>query len=105
MNEKITLLEKAGRNLIDREHQYAQEEFLDNQEYIPSFKRVIDALSSTLIDEGAPKTDVDAFSHHLYEYAKNLFVNLWKTQAEDSGEFTPKELTKAKRVFDEFYSD
>lgn len=104
--EKVTkTAEEIGKEIIKRLHKYNEEYSIDDAEYIPLIKRIIEAIGSYLIQSDKSMSEIENLTGSLVAYAKKLYVESCQIHAEESGEDIPQEQVKdeSEEYFDYIY--
>ena len=101
MNE-YEILEGAGKQIIGTLNEYNEQEKLDDTEYIPVVKRVIEALTIYLKENNATDKQSEELTNTLIEYTKGLYIALCQKHAiEDEEDITMEEVNQES---DEYFN-
>ena len=106
--DKVTIAEtaeKIGKEIIKRLHQHNEENSLDDTEYIPLIKRIIEAIGVYMSQSDKSKLEIDSLTSTLIGYAKGLYVELCQIHAEEDNEDISLEQVKeeSEEYFDYIY--
>jgi hypothetical protein len=73
----LSLVEAIGRSIIKKLHYHADKVSLDDSEYIPIVKKIINGIASQLKNSHFSKSEVVTMRKTLKQYAKDLYVKAW----------------------------
>ena len=99
------ILEGIGRNIIKSLNDHNQEEALDDVEYIALIKRIILAIETYSERCEAINNESNAIQRILFNYSKELYVELCQKHAKEDGEdITMEEVQEdAEEIFSFIY--
>ena len=80
------LVEGIGREIIKRLHDYNEEEPLDDAEYIPLIKRIIEAIKIYSNKINLNNEELDTIDKSLVAYSRELYIELCKKHAKENNE-------------------
>jgi hypothetical protein len=106
--EKYSVIETAegiGKAIINRLHKQNEDYSMDDAEYIPLVKRIIEAVGIYICQNDELKSSADNLTGALIDYAKELYVELCQFHAEEGGEDISSEQVKeeSEEYFDYIY--
>jgi hypothetical protein len=73
----LNLVEAIGRSIIKKLHYHSGKVSLDDTEYIPVLKKVLDGIVEELSRSNFSKTNIGSIKKTLKHYAKDLYVKAW----------------------------
>jgi len=98
---------EIGRTILQKYFDYYTENSLDDTEYIPVVRLIIEGISEEMRSAGMPGSSCDEVAKKLKEFNRILYQNLWIEQArEDADEDSldpQKECESARYTFDYIY--
>ena len=100
---------EIGRRILRKYFDYSNENSLDDTEYIPVVRLIIEGISEGMRSAGTPGSSCDEVADKLKAFNRSLYQNIWIEHArEDQGpDEEPLDLEKeykaAKRTFDYIY--
>jgi hypothetical protein len=101
----IKTAEEIGKEIIKRLHKHNEENSLDDAEYIPLIKRIIEAIGIYISQNDKLKSGTDNLTEALIVYAKDLYVELCQIYAGEDGKDISSEQVKeeSEEYFDYIY--
>lgn len=93
--------------ILDKEHQHVNEDPMDDSEFIPLLRRIIEASSEKLVRLGLDSDETSQFKTDLHQYVKEKYIALWMIHAhEQEGEDinTKKEVKAASQTFEKHWN-
>ncbi|HSB05724.1 MAG TPA: hypothetical protein VLK23_11070 [Thermodesulfobacteriota bacterium] len=130
MNELIDVLEKLGyhtnrhiwmtdmksqsyfgigKRILQKYFDYSNEKSLDDTEYIPVVRLIIEGISEEMSSAGMPGSSCNEVAEKLKAFNRSLYQNIWikHTKEDQDPDEEPLDLEKeyetAKRTFDYIY--
>mmetsp|Transcript_18293 Transcript_18293/g.8513 ORF Transcript_18293/g.8513 Transcript_18293/m.8513 type:complete len:118 (+) Transcript_18293:37-390(+) len=97
--------EEIGKGIIKRLHQHSEVNLLDDADYIPILKRIIEAIGVHISQSDKSKSGIDGLTGTLIGYARDLYVELCQIHAEENNEDISLEEIKeeSEEYFDYIY--
>jgi hypothetical protein len=101
----VKTAEGIGKEIISRLHKQNEESAMDDAEYIPLIKRIIEAVGIYICQNDNLKASADKLTGSLVDYAKELYVEVCQFHAEEGGEdITPEQVkVESEEYFDYIY--
>jgi len=102
MNQDIIKTVTAlGMALVESQHKFFSEAFVDNSEHIPAIKRIADTAYQYLIANGIGSDSSAKVKEELIRHGKELFLQLWMQGIiEDGGTPTANDAKKAEKTYE-----
>jgi len=99
--------ENIGIAILKNFFNYYHEQRLDDAEYIPVVKIIINGIQESMLSSGIAEKDVESLKNRLMEFNRELYKELWLKHAkenEDSEVFDlDSESESAEYYFDYIY--
>ena len=99
--------ENIGIAILKNFFNYYHEQRLDDAEYIPVVKIIINGIQESMLSSGIAEKDVESLKNRLIEFTRELYKELWLKHAkenEDSEVFDlDSESESAEYYFDYIY--
>lgn len=106
MNE-LLFAEMLCKSILKRIYEHYRRESLDDMEYIPIVKGVLNGLSDRLLKAGYSKSKVAHVLQRLKDYCKALYVSgwlkNWKEDRDEGDEDMDKARTEGENYFEHLY--
>jgi hypothetical protein len=99
----------VGREIIKRLHEFTEEQPMDDSEYIPLIKMIIEAINTYVSKLDLSKSENEDLQKTLFTYAKDLYVELYLIHAEEQEGISNNQYKineykeEAEEVFDYIY--
>ncbi|MGD9161019.1 MAG: hypothetical protein PVG39_21555 [Desulfobacteraceae bacterium] len=102
---EINIAEGIGKEIIKQLHDYYEEITMDDTEYIPLIKKVIEAINNHISLYDISKSENEALKETLLTCAKDLYVEVCQINAKENGEDLSAKQVKEEslEVFDYIY--
>lgn len=97
----INLAKGIGREIIKQLHTHNEENSLDDSEYIPVIKRIVEAINSRMQRNGISKSENETLKVSLIKYAMGLYVDLCQKHSIENDENLS--LEQVKEESEEFF--
>ena len=94
--KEISIAEGIGMEILKHLHNYNEDVFLDDTEYIPLIKIIIEAINDYISLYDISKSENEALKIKLLTHATDLYVEVCQINAKENGEDI-----SAKQVKDE----
>ena len=100
--KKLNLLEDVGKSIIKTLHFHSDRVSLDDAEYIPIIKKIINAIANQLNSSDFSKNEISEIKKTLKQYARDLYAKAWiKNKLEEETVDEAREI--GKEYFDYVY--
>jgi hypothetical protein len=97
--ETIEILKEFGLALVEREHQFFEDESIDNAEYVSAIQRIADATYEYLITKGISTEMSRKVRNELINHGRELFIKTWMIPLDEDEE--PPDEKEARRTFNQ----
>ncbi len=97
--EQVECIGKTGRSILERMHQHYIKASLDDTEFIPLVKAVIEGVEDQLAAVRCSKDKRDDIRGTLKQYCKELYVAGWVKNREE-GESAAEARERGAKYFD-----
>lgn len=74
---------KIGKAILRDYFKYYAKHSLDDTEYIPVVKTIVNSIEKTMKADGIDDTDIKNVREELIEFNKSLYVKRWLKQAKE----------------------
>lgn len=104
--EKVTkTAEEIGKEIIKGLHKHNEEYSMDDAEYIPLIKRIVEAIGTFINQSEKSMSEIENLTGSLIAYAKKLYVESCQIHAQEGGEDLSPEQVKdeSEEYFDYIY--
>jgi len=76
--------ENIGIAILKNFFNYYHEQRLDDTEYIPVVKIIIDGIQESMLSSGITEKDVESLKNRLIEFTRELYKELWLEHAKEN---------------------
>jgi hypothetical protein len=73
----LNLVEDIGKSIIKKLHYHAAKVALDDPEYIPVIKKILDGIVDELSNRNFSKTEAGSLKKSLKQYARDLYIKAY----------------------------
>ncbi len=96
IDTRLDTVEKTGAAILVRMHEHYRRGLLDDTEFIPFAKAVMQGVADQLAADGIPKGKIEAVGSALKEFCKQLYVKGWVKNREEDETIAEAEKKGAK---------
>lgn len=75
--KELKLVEAIGKSVIKKLHNNSVKAAIDDTEYLPVLKKILESVGSALDKARFSKTEVSSLKKALKQVAKDLYVKAW----------------------------
>jgi hypothetical protein len=101
---KKELFVSIGRSVIEHYSEFCDREGLDDAEYIPTVKVIIEGLESAMVEQKMDDKDRLAVRDDLLSFCRNMYTEGWLSNAVEDAEGRRVDM-KGERKAAEYYFD
>jgi len=102
----IKTVTEFGIALLEKQHKFFLDGFIDNSEHVSAIKRIADAAYGYLKQKGVNLDSAKKVKKELISHGKGLFVARWMMISEEDEEPQGEEdRREARRTFDELLKE
>jgi hypothetical protein len=87
--KEINIAEGIGKEILKHLHDYNEDVFMDDSEYIPLIKIIIEAINDHISLYDISKSENELLKNKLLTYARDLYVEVCQINAKKNGEDVP----------------
>jgi len=78
--EVESILEMAGRHIIEAENSFCRTYAIDDNEHIPRLRRIVESISRTARELDMTESSIDALTASLRAFAEDWYMELWMSE-------------------------